>query len=57
MNQKEIIRISKEKKVPKTTIDKDWVLGNFLNSYDDDEFNMKHFVFKGGTCLKKCGYS
>ncbi len=45
MKQKDIIRIANEKGVPKTTIDKDWVLGHFLNamySFDDVREN---FVF------------
>lgn len=54
MNQKEIIRISKEKKVPKTTIDKDWVLGHFLNAMFSYEEIKQNFVFKGGTFLSKC---
>ncbi len=52
--QKEIINISKEKGVPKTTIDKDWVLGHFLNAMFSFEEIKQNFVFKGGTCLRKC---
>ena len=55
--QKEIIEIAERSGVPKSTIDKDWVLGHFLNSFYDDEFNSKHFIFKGGTCLKKCHFN
>ena len=54
MKQKDVIRISDEKAVPKATIDKDWVLGHFLNAmYSFDEIR-KNFIFKGGTCLHKC---
>jgi len=52
--QKEIINISKEKGVPKITIDKDWVLGHFLNAMYSFVEIQNNFVFKGGTCLRKC---
>ena len=51
---KEIIKISKEKGVPKTTIDKDWVLGHFLNAMYSFVEIQNNFIFKGGTCLRKC---
>ncbi len=52
--QKEITDIAARKGVVKTTIDKDWVLGNFLDAiYSIPELRQK-LVFKGGTCLKKC---
>ncbi len=54
--QKEIIKISKEKGVPKTTIDKDWVLGHFLNAMYSFAETQNNFVFKGGTCLRKCHF-
>ncbi|MCK4661770.1 MAG: nucleotidyl transferase AbiEii/AbiGii toxin family protein [Bacteroidales bacterium] len=54
--QKEVIEIAERSAMPKSTIDKDWVLGHFLNAFYGDEFNRKHFVFKGGTCLKKCHF-
>jgi len=40
--------------VPANTIDKDYVLGHFLNSFYSFEKHRKIFVFKGGTCLRKC---
>lgn len=53
ITQKEIIEASQQYDVPKSTVDKDWVLGHLLNalfSFDD----IRHqFVFKGGTCLRK----
>lgn len=55
--QKEIIEIAEKSGVTKSTIDKDWVLGHFLNSFYGNEFNGKHFAFKGGTCLKKCHFN
>lgn len=52
--QKELINISKEKGVPKTTIDKDWILGHFLNTMYSFVEIQDNFVLKGGTCLRKC---
>ena len=54
MTQKEIQNIAIFKQVSKSTIDKDWVLGHFLNAMYSIESVRKNFVFKGGTCLKKC---
>jgi predicted nucleotidyltransferase component of viral defense system len=52
--QKEISDIALQKGVIKSTIDKDWVLGHFLDAiYSIPELRQK-LVFKGGTCLKKC---
>ncbi len=52
--QKEIIQIAERKRLKTTTIDKDWVLGHFLNAMYSFEDIRKNFVFKGGTALKKC---
>ena len=52
--QKEIINNSKKKGIPKTTIDKDWILGHFLNTMYSFAEIQNNFVFKGGTCLRKC---
>lgn len=54
MTQREIENIAKTKQVSKSTIDKDWILGHFLNAMYSFEEVQKNFVFKGGTCLKKC---
>ncbi len=54
MKQKEIIRIAENAGVPPSTIDKDWVLGHVLNSMFSFEDIQKNFIFKGGTCLRKC---
>lgn len=52
--QKEIKMIAEMQEVPASTIDKDWVLGHFLNAiYSLDGWKEK-LVFKGGTCLRKC---
>lgn len=54
ITQKEIIEIAQLKAVKTKTIDKDWILGHFLNAMFTLEEVQKNFVFKGGTCLKKC---
>lgn len=54
IKQKEISDIAALKGVPKTTIDKDWVLGHFLNAFFSFSHNQSNFIFKGGTCLRKC---
>ncbi len=40
--------------VPANTVDKDYVLGHFLNSFYSFGHNNELFVFKGETCLRKC---
>ena len=54
MRQTDIIKIANEKSVHKTTIDKDWVLGHLLNTFYSFIDNRANFIFKGGTCLRKC---
>lgn len=52
--QKEIRTTAENLKVPSDTIDKDYVLGHFLNEMFRQPWAIEHFLFKGGTCLKKC---
>jgi predicted nucleotidyltransferase component of viral defense system len=52
--QKEIMTISAEKGIVKTTIDKDWALGHFIDAIYTLSELRKNLIFKGGTCLKKC---
>ncbi|MEJ5265021.1 MAG: nucleotidyl transferase AbiEii/AbiGii toxin family protein [Bacteroidales bacterium] len=52
--QREIIKLSEKHGVPTSTIDKDWVLGHFLNALFEFQFAKDLLVFKGGTCLRKC---
>jgi predicted nucleotidyltransferase component of viral defense system len=54
MTQKEIEHIALQKDILKAIIDKDWVLGHLLNAFYSFEDIKNCFVFKGGTCLKKC---
>ncbi len=52
--QKEIVTIAAHKGVVKSTIDKDWALGHFIDAiYSIPELRQK-LIFKGGTYLKKC---
>ena len=52
--KKEIERIAEQKGVAKTTIDKDWVLGHFVDAIFSIPECKDKLIFKGGTCLKKC---
>ena len=52
--QKELYDIAEKLKIQPSVIDKDWVLGHFLNAMYEIESIRKNFAFKGGTCLKKC---
>jgi len=52
--QKEIFQHRNKFGVPPTTIDKDWILGHFLNAMYSFKEIGNNFIFKGGTCLKKC---
>jgi predicted nucleotidyltransferase component of viral defense system len=54
MTYKEIVKIAALKNVENETIDKDWVLGHFLNAMYEFKEVTQNFIFKGGTCLKKC---
>jgi predicted nucleotidyltransferase component of viral defense system len=54
IKQKEIVETANRKRVPKITIDKDWVLGHFLNAMFSFADVRNKYVFKGGTCLHKC---
>jgi len=52
--QKEIATIASQKGVVKSTVDKDWALGHFIDAvFSIPELRQK-LIFKGGTCLKKC---
>lgn len=55
--KKEIETIAEQQNVPKTTIDKDWVLGHFIDAIFSQAECRKNLVFKGGTCLRKCYFS
>ena len=54
ISQKEIRTVAEKLKVPSDTIDKDYVLGHFLNELFKQPWAINNLIFKGGTCLKKC---
>ena len=54
IRQKEIATIAELQGVAKTTIDKDWTVGHFVDAIFSLPECREQLVFKGGTCLKKC---
>lgn len=50
----EIASFAEKWNVQPTTVDKDYVLGHFLNSFYSIDSHRSEYVFKGGTCLRKC---
>lgn len=52
--KKEIEIIAEEQKILKSTIDKDWVLGHFIDAIFSIPDCRNNLIFKGGTCLRKC---
>lgn len=54
ISQREIEHLSEKLNLSKSTIDKDWVLGHFLDAIYSISELKKVLIFKGGTCLKKC---
>src|SRR3990170_7129818 len=52
--QREILSLAKQAGVSKTIIDKDWVLGHFIDAIYSVKGLKEKLIFKGGTCLKKC---
>jgi len=56
ISKNEINILALEQKVRTTTIDKDWVLGHFVDAIYSIPECRKNLIFKGGTCLKKCRF-
>lgn len=54
IRKKEIEQKAEMQQVPKSTIDKDWVLGHFIDAIFSVTECRDSLVFKGGTCLRKC---
>ncbi|MEX1003667.1 MAG: nucleotidyl transferase AbiEii/AbiGii toxin family protein [Crocinitomicaceae bacterium] len=52
--KKEIETKAEEQNIPKSTIDKDWVLGHFIDAIFSIPECKENLIFKGGTCLRKC---
>jgi len=48
--------LAQEQKVRTATIDKDWVLGHFIDAIYTIPECRNNLIFKGGTCLKKCRF-
>jgi predicted nucleotidyltransferase component of viral defense system len=54
--KKEIEKVSLQKGVAKSIIDKDWVLGHFIDAIYSVPECRQDLMFKGGTCLRKCRF-
>ncbi|MFM2394437.1 MAG: hypothetical protein RLZZ546_2419 [Bacteroidota bacterium] len=54
ISQKEVRDEALLRNVPANTVDKDYVLGHFINCLFAENWAQENFIFKGGTCLKKC---
>ena len=52
--KQEIMNFAQELSLPVNTIEKDYVLGWLLAGIANDTELFKKWIFKGGTCLKKC---
>jgi predicted nucleotidyltransferase component of viral defense system len=52
--KKEIELKAEEQNIPKSTIDKDWVLGHVIDAIFSISECKESLIFKGGTCLRKC---
>ena len=55
--KKEIETNAESNGVAKSTIDKDWVLGHFIDAIFSFSGWRNQLIFKGGTCLRKCYFS
>ena len=56
ISKNEINKLALQQKVRTTTIDKDWVLGHFIDAIYTIPECRNNLIFKGGTCLKKCRF-
>lgn len=54
IEKREILKFSTSTGVPVSTIEKDYALGWFLASIQNHRSLSDTWIFKGGTCLKKC---
>src|SRR3990167_1168893 len=54
IKKEELLRIQKESGLPLSTIEKDYVLSLLIWSISQNQNLGNDWVFKGGTCLKKC---
>jgi predicted nucleotidyltransferase component of viral defense system len=56
ISKSEISKLALAQKVRTTTIDKDWVLGHFIDAIYTIPECRNNLIFKGGTCLRKCRF-
>lgn len=56
IKKNEINKIALSLGVRTSTIDKDWVLGHFIDAIFSIPQCSDNLIFKGGTCLKKCRF-
>lgn len=54
INKQEIMEHAKKLKLDPRIIEKDYILGWLLAGIANDDEIVRSWVFKGGTCLKKC---
>lgn len=54
IRKREIEKLAEKFEVLPSTIDKDWVLGHFIDAIFSLKECREQLVFKGGTCLRKC---
>jgi len=56
IRQTELQKLANDYGVPGYTIDRDWVIGHILKAMFQRDTLFSGFVFKGGTCLRKCWF-
>jgi predicted nucleotidyltransferase component of viral defense system len=54
IDRQELTELARELSLQLHVVEKDYVLGWLLAGISANETLAKHWVFKGGTCLKKC---
>lgn len=54
INKDEIINVANETGLTPQVVEKDYILGWLLAAINKNEKLSKLWIFKGGTCLKKC---
>ncbi len=54
IDRQELAELARELSLSLTVVEKDYVLGWLLAGISANETLAKHWIFKGGTCLKKC---
>lgn len=54
IRKREIAQLAEQQRVAKATVDKDWVLGHFVDAIFSIPSCRESLIFKGGTCLRKC---